>query len=79
MIILCQRYIFHITSVFHLHFTILVKTSWSFAVELSVVYLSLVSDIYYTYENEDDALIVSCPDGISCLTLIVEQLTDFWP
>lgn len=79
MISLCHRYIFHITSVFHLHFAILVKTSWSFAVELSVVYLSLVSDIYYTYENEGDALIVSCPDDISSLTFIVKQLTDFWP
>lgn len=79
MIILCQRYIFLITSVFHLHFTILVKISWSFAAELSVVYLSLVSNIYYTCENESDALPVSCPDDIGCLALIVEQPADFWP
>ena len=51
MIILCQRYILLITLVFHLHFTILVKISWSFAAELSVVSLSLVSNIYYAYEN----------------------------
>lgn len=50
MIVLSQKYIFHITSVFHLHFAILVKTSWSFAVDLSVVYLSLVRYLLYVWE-----------------------------
>lgn len=85
MIVLPQKYILHITSIFHLYFAILVQSTWSIAADSSgvVCFLSCPQSLLYIWEwewcSEFTYQILSPPDIIlsNCLTFAVEQPTDF--